>query len=71
MARGESRLRGGPRVLPLAPEGGRRVVTLPVDFMRHGTVAIDVTADGVPSSPRCNTGPLRRSPLRTLGVRVR
>jgi hypothetical protein len=55
----------------LAPERGRRLVTLPVGFSRRGTVAIDVTAEGLPLSPTCRRGPLRRSALRTLGVRVR
>ena len=55
----------------LSHEGGRRIATLPVEFTRRGTVAIDVTAEGVPRGPSCRNGPLRRSPRRTLGVRVR
>jgi hypothetical protein len=52
-------------------DGGRRVVTLPVGFTRRGTAAIDVTAEGLPLSPRCNAGPLRRSAAKTIVVRVR
>jgi hypothetical protein len=52
-------------------EGGRRVVTLPVSFARRGTVLVDVTAEGLPRSKRCSTGPLRRSALKTLVVRVK
>jgi hypothetical protein len=51
--------------------GGRRVVTLPVGFTRRGIVAVDVTAEGLPLSPRCNTGPIRHSAPKTLVVRVR
>jgi hypothetical protein len=51
-------------------EGGRRVVTLPVSFARRGTVFVDASAEGVPRSKRCSTGPPRRSALKTLGVRV-
>jgi hypothetical protein len=52
-------------------ERRRRVVTLPIDFGRRGTLGIDVTAEGVPLNKRCSSGPLRRSATRTLFVRVR
>jgi hypothetical protein len=52
-------------------DGGRRVVTLPVSFTRRGTVGVDVTAEGLPLSPRCRRGPIRRSAPKTLVVRVR
>jgi hypothetical protein len=52
--------------------GGRRVVTLPVRFGRRGTVAVDVTAEGLPLSRRCGRQPqLRSSDPKTLVVRVR
>lgn len=61
-------------LVPTRPRqaGGRRVVTLPVRFTRRGTVAVDVTAEGLPLSRRCGkTPPLRRSATKTLTVRVR
>jgi hypothetical protein len=51
-------------------ESRRRVVTLPIAFARRGTLGIDVTAEGVPLSERCSSGPLRRSATKTLVVRV-
>jgi hypothetical protein len=58
---------------PTPNASGRRwVVTLPVGFRHRGATFIDVTADGVPLSRRCGPRPpLRSSPLRTLGLRVR
>jgi hypothetical protein len=56
------------------PNASRRrwVVTLPVSFRQRGATFIDVTAEGVPLSPRCGARPpLRSSAPRTLGVRVR
>jgi hypothetical protein len=68
---GRSRLHAD--LAPESPrgEGGRSVVTLPVSFARRGTVLVDVTAEGLPRSKRCSTGPPRRSALKTLVVRVR
>jgi len=52
-------------------DGGRQVVTLPVDFTRRGAVGLDVTAEGLPLSRPCRTGPPRDSAPKMLVVRVR
>jgi hypothetical protein len=57
---------------PSPRQDPRRFVTVPVPFSHSGTVGIDVTADGVPVSPRCGDRPvLRQSAPKTLAVRVR
>ena len=61
-------------LVPVRPRqaGSRRIVQMPVRFKRRGTTAIDVTAEGLPLSRRCGKAPpLRKSPPKTLVVRVR